>query len=95
MWVICIFLVDNLDGASAPVLSEQKRAKDMHLRLLYIFCDENKKEPTPMQNEIKSSQSEKYVIAHEFADVGYKIPVLRSHFYDSCRPDANKQLYRS
>ncbi len=56
---LCIFLVDNEDGVPPAVLSEEKRAKDKHLRLLYLFCDENKKEATPMQEEIRASLSQK------------------------------------
>lgn len=65
---LCIFLVDNADGVPAAVLSEEKRAKDKGLRLLYLFCDEDKKEATPMQSEVRVSQSCKYVPVHEFAD---------------------------
>ncbi len=77
---LCIFLVDNEDGVSPAVLSEEKRAKDKHLRLLYLFCDENKKEATPMQEEIKVSLSQKYFIVHEFSDI-----VLKA--YDSVMQD--------
>lgn len=66
---LCVFLVDNEDGVPPAVLSEEKRAKDKHLRLLYLFCDENKKEPTPMQEEIKASLSQKYLVVHEFSDI--------------------------
>ncbi len=77
---LCIFLVDNKDGVPPAVLSEEKRAKDKHLRLLYLFCDENKKEPTPMQEEIKASLSQKYLIVHEFSDIVSKA-------YDSVMQD--------
>lgn len=66
---LCIFLVDNKDGVPPAVLSEEKRAKDKQLRLLYLFCDENQKEPTPMQEAIKASSSQKYLTVHEFADI--------------------------
>ena len=66
---LCIFLIDNEDGVPPAVLSEEKRAKDKHLRLLYLFCDENKKDPTPMQEEIRASLSQKYLVVHEFADI--------------------------
>lgn len=66
---LCIFLVDNQDGASPSVLSEEKRAKDESLRLLYIFCDEFEKRPTPMQESIKNSLSQKYKVVHEFSDI--------------------------
>ena len=66
---LCIFLVDNQDGAPPAVLSEEKRAKDKSLRLLYIFCDESEKRPTPMQENIKNSLSQKYQVVHEFSDI--------------------------
>ena len=66
---LCIFLVDNADGVPPAVLSEEKRAKDKHLRLIYLFCDENKKEPTPMQEEIRKKLSQKYFVVHEFSDI--------------------------
>ena len=66
---LCIFLVDNEDDVSPAVLSEEKRAKDKQLRLLYLFCDENKKEATPMQEELRSSFSQKYQVVHEFSDI--------------------------
>lgn len=66
---LCIFLVDNQDGAPPAVLSEEKRAKDKSLRLLYIFCDEFEKRPTPMQESIKNSLSQKYQVVHEFSDI--------------------------
>lgn len=66
---LCIFLIDNADGVPPAVLSEEKRAKDKGLRLLYIFCDESKKEPTSMQDEIKTSLSQKYFVVHEFSDI--------------------------
>ena len=66
---LCIFLVDNEDDVSPAVFSEEKRAKDKQLRLLYLFCDENKKEATPMQEELRSSFSQKYQVVHEFSDI--------------------------
>lgn len=66
---LCIFLIDNKDGVTPPILSEEKRAKDMHLRLIYIFCDEKQKETTQMQQEIRASLSQKYFVVHEFSDI--------------------------
>ena len=66
---LCVFLIDNKDGVPAAVLSEEKRAKDMKLRLVYIFCDENEKNETPMQQGIKDSLTQKYRVVHEFADI--------------------------
>ena len=83
---LCIFLVDNADNVSPAVLSEEKRAKDKGLRLLYLFCDETEKEPTPMQKEIRQSMSCQYHVVHEFSDM-----VARA--YDSVLQDLIK-IYR-
>ncbi len=77
---LCIFLIDNADGPSPAVLSEEKRAKDKQLRMLYLFCDENKKEETLMQNAIKNAMTQKYYVVHEFADIVSKA-------YDSVMQD--------
>lgn len=70
---LCIFIIDNEDwnknGASAAVLSEEKRAKEKNLRLLYFFCDEGDKSPTAVQQEVKVSQLGRYKVAHKFSDV--------------------------
>lgn len=81
---LCIFLIDNQDGATPAVLSEEKRAKDKGLRLLYLFCDETKKEETPMQQEIKDNMTQKYYVVHEFSDIVEKayISVLQDLIAD-------------
>lgn len=66
---LCIFLVDNSDVVPAAVLSEEKRAKDKGLRLLYVFCNETQNEPTPMQKEIKEKASSKYVVVPKFSEI--------------------------
>ena len=66
---LIIILIDNKDGATSPVLAEEKRAKDMKLRMLYVFCDEDEKAPTPMQESIIVSQSQKFIVVHEFSDI--------------------------
>lgn len=66
---LCVFLVDNEDGVSPAVIKEEKRAKEKNLRLIYLFCDENRKEATPMQEEIRVSFSQKYSVVHEFSDI--------------------------
>ena len=66
---LCVFLIDNKDGVRPAVLSEINRAKDKGIRQIYVFCDENSKEPTLIQEEIRNNLSQKYCVAHEFADV--------------------------
>ncbi len=66
---LVVFLVDNKDGPSDPVISEQQRAKANGLRLIYIFCDEENRDPTQMQIEVRNSASEKYFVTHEFSEM--------------------------
>ena len=65
---LCIFLIDNADGASSPVLNEEKRAISNNLIRIYLFCDQDRKEPTPLQIEVQKTQSCKYKTVHEFSD---------------------------
>lgn len=65
---LCVFLIDNKDDVPEAVLREQKRARELKKRALYIFCDEDKKEPTELQLEIRDSFREKYDVVHEFSD---------------------------
>ena len=66
---LCVFIVDNADNVSSAVLSEIKTARDRRIRQIYVFCDEQEKDPTPLQNEIMEALSHKYVIVHDFSDV--------------------------
>lgn len=66
---LCIFLIDNKDGVSNPVLIEHKRARELGKKSIYLFCDEKKKKPTQLQMEIYENHLEKYYIVHEFADL--------------------------
>lgn len=70
---LCVFLIDNKDDVSEGVLREQKRARELKKRALYIFCDEHKKEPTQLQLEIRDSYREKYYVVHEFSDFIKKV----------------------
>lgn len=65
---LIIILADNKDDITEPVESEIKRAKSMNLKMLYVFCDEKKKKPLRLQEDIKENASQKYKIIHEFAD---------------------------
>lgn len=65
---LCIFLIDNADGIPDPVLTEYNRARQLEKKSIYLFCNENKKESTQLQNEIIESQRERYHVVHEFTD---------------------------
>lgn len=64
----CIFLIDNADGIPEGVLKEYQRAKAYPKKSLYIFCDENQKEPTQIQKEITGAKGAKYHIVNSFDD---------------------------
>lgn len=66
---LCIFLIDNADGVSKGVLRERKRARDRNKKSLYFFCNETQKEPTPLQNEIRSESRETYKEVPLFSDI--------------------------
>jgi len=72
---VCIFLIDNADGVPEGVLKEYQQAKARFKKSLFIFCNENKDEPTHIQKEITEAGGGKYYITKnfdEFIDIGYK-----------------------
>ncbi len=66
---LCLFLIDNKDGVTDPVLAEYQRAKDLEKKIICFFCDEDEKKPTQLEEEIKAKQSGKYCPVHEFSDI--------------------------
>lgn len=66
---LCLFLIDNKDGVTNPVLAEYQRAKELGKKIICVFCDEKKKKPTQLEEEIRMTQSGKYCIVHEFSDI--------------------------
>ncbi|WP_243299314.1 hypothetical protein [Bacillus litorisediminis] len=72
---VCIFLIDNADGVPEGVLKEYQRAKAHPKKSLYIFCNENQKEPSQIQKEITGARGAKYYITksfEEFVTIGYQ-----------------------
>lgn len=72
---VCLFLIDNTDGVPEGVLKEYQRAKAHPKKSLFIFCNENKDEPTHIQKEITGAGGAKYYITNnfdEFIDIGYQ-----------------------
>ena len=72
---VCIFLIDNADEIPDGVLKEYQRAKAQPKKSLFIFCNENNNNPTPIQKEITGSTGSKYYVANnfeEFVDIGYR-----------------------
>ncbi len=66
---LCLFLIDNKDGVTNPVLAEFQRAKELGKKIICVFCDEKKKKPTQLEDEIKRKKIGKYCIVHEFSDI--------------------------
>lgn len=80
---VCIFLIDNADGVHPGVLREYQRAKSHPKKAFYLFCDENKKEPTYIQKELTGAKGAKYYVVNsfkEFIEIGY-----HSLINDICR----------
>lgn len=72
---VCIFLIDNADGVPVGVLKEYQRAKSQPKKSLYIFCNENKTEPTQIQREITGARGAKFYTTasfQEFVNIGYE-----------------------
>lgn len=65
---VCIFLIDNADGVSEGVLKEYQRAKAQPKKSLYIFCNENRTEPTQIQKEITYPGGPKYYTVGSFRE---------------------------
>jgi len=63
---VCIFLVDNKDGISDPVLKEMKRAEDTKKKSLYLFCNENEQTPTEKQKELTRPNKLHYEVIDRF-----------------------------
>lgn len=66
---LCLFLIDNKDGVTNSVLAEYQRAKELGKKIICVFCDEKKKKPTQIEEEIRKTQIGKYCPVHEFSDI--------------------------
>lgn len=65
---ICIFLIDNSDGVTPAIVNEINRAKSHPKKSIFLFCDENKKEPTQIQKELTGAKGSKYYVVNNFQD---------------------------
>lgn len=87
---ICVFLIDNADGVPEGVLKEHQRAKSHPKKSIYLFCDENEKQPTNIQQEITEPEGVKYHVVSRFQDfltIGYSslIDNIVSVYLGYCR----------
>ena len=64
-----IFMVDNKDDVSDAVLKEERTAKENGLRRIYIFCNQDSKEHTQMQESLKDKYGAKYEETPSFREM--------------------------
>lgn len=66
---LVVFLIDNKDGVTDPVQSEINRARELNKKCIFVFCDENERNATPLQTELQSQLKERYTVEHEFSNM--------------------------
>lgn len=66
---LLILIVDNEDGISPATMSEFKRARELGIRILAIFCNEISKKKTEVEQEIIDKNICKFVTASKFSDI--------------------------
>ena len=66
---VFVLLVDNKDGISPYIQSEINQAKLGSKRMLCFFCNENQKEETEVQKEIRETVKCKYKVVSQFSDL--------------------------
>lgn len=66
---LVVFLVDNKDGVTDPVQSEINCAREFKKKCIFVFCDENEKNATPLQIELQTKLKERYTVEHEFSNI--------------------------
>lgn len=69
---VAIFLIDNKDGVSDAVNREIQCAYENDLRRIFVFCDENKKKHTDIQDKLQGESGNKYAVVHCFRDLAEK-----------------------
>ena len=69
---VVIFLIDNMDGVTDPVQSEIDKARELNIKCIFLFCNENQKEPTPLQRDLRNRNLEKYYEVTKFSDMAYE-----------------------
>lgn len=66
---VCIFLIDNADGIPGGVQREIDIVKKRNIKALYYFCDETKKEKTPLELSLMGAQYAKSKTVHKFEEL--------------------------
>lgn len=66
---LLILIVDNEDDISPATMSEFKRARELGIRILAIFCNEYSKNKTEVEQEIIAQNLCKFSTAPKFSDI--------------------------
>ena len=66
---VCIFLIDNADGIPEGVQKEIDIVQKKHIKSLFYFCDENKKEKTALEKSLMGADFAKSKTVHAFKDL--------------------------
>lgn len=67
---IIVYLIDNKDDIGEGILKEVKRGRELQKKSLFLFCDEEEKEPTELQKEIIGMPNgEKFKVVPRFASM--------------------------
>lgn len=66
---LLILIVDNKDGISTATMSEFKRAREIGIRILAVFCNERSKKKTEVEQEIIEQNLCHFSTALKFSDI--------------------------
>ena len=66
---LLILIVDNKDGISDATMAEYKRARELGIRILAIFCNEKSRKKTEVEQEIIDKNICKFATVPNFADI--------------------------
>lgn len=84
-----VLIVDNEDNISNATLSEYRKAKELGLHIITVFCNETKKEKTELENEMIATGLCKFVTVSRFSDIA--IEAYRSVMQDIVYANIPKQ----
>ncbi len=66
---LLILIVDNEDGITPATMSEFRRARELGKRIIAIFCNENSKSQTEVEDEIIKQNLCKFLTVSKFSDI--------------------------
>ena len=69
---IIVFLIDSAEDVHPGVLQEHLRARNLKKKSIYLFCNEYKKDPPPIQLELRNAAEVKYDTVDSFAELAEK-----------------------